>query len=82
MSPARTRSPVDADVEQQLGAVVGAQCQRMLRRRDREEFAVTWSAELAAGWIDRHAVAEHSACEDRVRDLGQRQHPAGHGCGQ
>src|SRR6185437_5541407 len=68
---------IDADVHEDLGATVAAQRDRVLGFRERDDLSIARRMQHGARRIHREPVAQHSAGEDRVRDLIEWRAPAG-----
>ncbi len=66
---------VDADVQQDVGAIRSAQCHGMRRRGNRHDFAGAGCEQDSGRRIDREAVAHHAAREYLVRHLVERHAP-------
>ncbi|MCY1172249.1 hypothetical protein D9M73_123810 [compost metagenome] len=67
---------VDAEVDQDLRAVIGFDRQRMAGRLHADDAPVARRVQASAGWIDRQPVAQHPPGEHGVGNIVQRSDPA------
>ena len=73
---------VDADMQQNLGALRRAQRHRVMRAGEMRDRAVAGRDQHAVERIDADAVAEHAFGEDGIGHAGERHHGAGERCEQ
>ena len=72
---ATKRHRIDAEVQNDFGAVVASEGQRMPGVIEREYVAVAGGEERVTRGIDGHAVAEHAFGKHWVGYFAQRSHP-------